>query len=208
MNEVETSPSTHEPSPAPESWLPDWSPWAVLGGLLSLGLLGGIGLIPLRVPQLAATTAREVSTTQAEPANKGPRVTLRGTSASSAAPVPDPGSSPAAASGDAKIAVSHLVVSHKDSPLGKHHKIARTKEEAKRRAEGALVRARKGEDFGKLVVEFSDEPGAAERKGNLGKFRHKDAIKPFADAAFHLKPGEVSGIVETSFGYHVIRRTE
>jgi parvulin-like peptidyl-prolyl isomerase len=101
-----------------------------------------------------------------------------------------------------------LVVSHKDSPLGKHHKIARTKEEAKRRAEAALARAKRGEDFAKLVAEFSDEPGAAERQGKFGRFRYKDAIKPFADAAFALKAGELSGVVETGFGYHVIRRTE
>jgi hypothetical protein len=171
-------------------------------------LLGGIGLVPVRVPKLAAITAREVSTTEAEPANQGPTVRLRSTSRSSVALAPGEGSTPAATRGDGKIAVSHLVVSHKDSPLGKHHKIARTREEAKRRAEGALARARKGEDFAKLVAEFSDEPGAAERKGHLGKFRHKDAIKPFADAAFQLEPSELSGVVETNFGYHVIRRTE
>jgi NIMA-interacting peptidyl-prolyl cis-trans isomerase 1 len=173
-----------------------------------LGLLGGLGLVPLRVPRLAASTASDGSTTEAVPAKTGPKVKLRGMSASSAAPAPGQGSPAGAARGDAKVSVAHLVVSHKDSPLGKHHKITRTKEEAKKRAEAAMLRAKKGEDFGKLVAEFSDEPGAAERQGKFGRFRYKDAVKPFADAAFALKPGELSGVVETGFGYHVIRRTE
>jgi parvulin-like peptidyl-prolyl isomerase len=86
--------------------------------------------------------------------------------------------------------------------------ITRTKDEAKKRADQVLARAKKGEDFGKLADELSDDPSAKMNHGALGRFTQTTMVKPFADAAFALKPGEVSGIVETPFGFHVIKRTE
>jgi parvulin-like peptidyl-prolyl isomerase len=86
--------------------------------------------------------------------------------------------------------------------------IERSKEDAKKRAEQLLVRARKGEDFGKLADDASDDPSAKRNHGSLGRFTREQMVKPFADAAFALKPGEVSTLVETPFGFHVIKRTE
>jgi parvulin-like peptidyl-prolyl isomerase len=86
--------------------------------------------------------------------------------------------------------------------------ITRTKEEAKARALEGLAKVKKGEDFAKVVAEYSDEPGAAGRGGALGSFTPDRMVKPFADAAFALKVGQVSGLVETDFGYHVIKRTK
>lgn len=71
-----------------------------------------------------------------------------------------------------------------------------------------LQRARAGGDFAALAREFSDEPGAAERAGALGRFARGVMAPPFEQAAFALQVGQMSGIVETPFGYHIIRRSQ
>lgn len=105
------------------------------------------------------------------------------------------------------IAAQHVLVAYrgaKRAPGG----ITRSKDEAKKRAEEALAKARKGDDFTEVVKAYSDEPGAAERLGSLGKFKRDVMAKPFADAAFKLKVGEISDVVETEFGFHVIKRNQ
>jgi peptidyl-prolyl cis-trans isomerase C len=78
-----------------------------------------------------------------------------------------------------------------------------------KKAETATARAKK-EDFAKLAAELSEEPGAAERGGDLNFFPLKGAmVEEFADAAFKLKKDEVSAEpVRTQFGYHVIKVTD
>jgi parvulin-like peptidyl-prolyl isomerase len=84
----------------------------------------------------------------------------------------------------------------------------RSKEQAYNVAKDVLRRARAHEDFARLAVEFSDEPNAAQRGGSLGRFGHGQMVPEFEAAAFKLDVGEISDIVESPFGYHVIQRTE
>lgn len=75
-------------------------------------------------------------------------------------------------------------------------------------AESLRQRAAAGEDFAALATEFSQDPGSAARGGDLGFFGRGQMVAPFEEAAFALEPGQVSPVVETPFGYHVIRMEE
>lgn len=59
--------------------------------------------------------------------------------------------------------------------------------------------------FAELAKQHSQDPGSAANGGDLGTFPREAMVKPFADAAFSMKPGEISGPVETQFGYHIIQ---
>ncbi|MEW6086875.1 MAG: peptidylprolyl isomerase [Candidatus Omnitrophota bacterium] len=77
------------------------------------------------------------------------------------------------------------------------------------KAKDILKRVKKGEDFGKLASEFSEDPSAKRNNGDLGTFSKGDMVPEFDNAIFALKIGEItSDPVKTSFGYHIIKRTE
>ncbi|MDP2686772.1 MAG: peptidylprolyl isomerase [Aequorivita sp.] len=66
-------------------------------------------------------------------------------------------------------------------------------------------RAVKGEDFTQLAKIYSEEPGAKESGGNLGYFSVFNMVYPFENAAYNTKVGEISKIIRTSFGYHILK---
>jgi len=78
---------------------------------------------------------------------------------------------------------------------------------AKSKAEDLLQKLRAGADFAKFAKEYSDDPANRERGGDLGFFARGEMVKPFEDAAFRLKPGQLD-IVQSQFGYHIIRVDE
>jgi parvulin-like peptidyl-prolyl isomerase len=80
-----------------------------------------------------------------------------------------------------------------------------TKDEARKKAASILERIQKGEDFATLAKENSDDPGSKTSGGDLGYFAKGKMVPEFEAAAFSLKPGQVSGLVETKYGFHIIR---
>ncbi len=84
------------------------------------------------------------------------------------------------------------------------HILVATEDDAKK----VEARLKAGEDFAKVAKEVSKDPGSAEQGGDLGWFTKDRMVKEFADAAFNMKPGEVSQPVKTQFGYHVIKLEE
>jgi len=105
------------------------------------------------------------------------------------------------------IRASHILLSYAGSMV-QDPTVTRTKEEALEAITliadsldaGLIV-------FGKAAYNNSDCP-SSEDGGDLGSFGEGNMVKEFADAAFSLEPGEISDIVETEFGYHIIQRTE
>lgn len=82
------------------------------------------------------------------------------------------------------------------------------KEKLKEKAEAVLKRVRSGEDFAKLAEEFSDDVGSKTKGGDLGFFPKGKMIPQFEKAAFALKAGDVSDVIESPYGYHIIKVEE
>ena len=83
------------------------------------------------------------------------------------------------------------------------------KAEAKKKAEQVLAEVKKNPaKFAELAKKYSQDPGSAEKGGDLGTFGRGAMVKPFEDAAFSMKVGDISGLVQSDFGYHIIKLNE
>lgn len=82
------------------------------------------------------------------------------------------------------------------------------KKKAREKAEEVLKKIKAGEDFAKLATDVSDDPGSKSKGGDLGFFPRGRMAKPFEESAFSLKPGQLSEIVESPFGFHIIKVEE
>lgn len=103
------------------------------------------------------------------------------------------------------VHVQHVLVKHADAKNPREG-VTRTREEACLRAEEALAAMKGGATFEDVVKTFSDEAGAATRSGELGVVKRSDVQPAFADAAFLLSLNQLSDVVETEFGFHLILR--
>ncbi len=79
---------------------------------------------------------------------------------------------------------------------------------ARAKIDTVMQKIKAGEDFAELAKQYSNDSGSAKNGGDLGFFGRRMMVKEFDEAAFNLKPGEVSDVVRTNFGYHIIKVTE
>jgi peptidyl-prolyl cis-trans isomerase C len=99
------------------------------------------------------------------------------------------------------VRTSHILIGVPEGSTPEQDKLAR------QRAEAILERVKKGEDFAKLAKENSMDPSASQG-GDIGMTEGGVLEPPYEEAAAKLKVGEVSGIVKTSYGYHIIKLTD
>ena len=102
-----------------------------------------------------------------------------------------------------KVRASHILLMYKGSARSS---ATRSKDEAKQQIEDLKNQIDGGADFAALAKQHSDCPSSADG-GDLGEFGRGQMVKPFEDTAFALPVGQTSGVVETDFGYHLIKRT-
>lgn len=110
--------------------------------------------------------------------------------------------------GPARIGARHILISFK----GAQHAIpgvTRSEAEARALAEQIAREAKQpNSDWNALAAKYTDEPGSKETGGDLGKFGRGQMVAPFEKAAFALPVGEVSDVVQSPFGFHIIQRYE
>ncbi|OAG27443.1 peptidylprolyl isomerase [Thermodesulfatator autotrophicus] len=101
-----------------------------------------------------------------------------------------------------KVRARHILI--EVSQNASKEEVQKALEKAKKIRERLL----KGEDFAKLAKKYSDDPGTKDKGGDLGFFTRGQMIKEFEEAAFSLKPGEISEPVRSPFGFHIIKVEE
>lgn len=100
-----------------------------------------------------------------------------------------------------QVKASHILICYNNTMFCTSE---RTESEAKTRAEEVLQKAKEGKDFAELAKEYSDDNSAA-KGGDLGYFARGQMVKEFEETAFSLSKNQVSDLVKTQFGYHIIK---
>lgn len=105
-----------------------------------------------------------------------------------------------------EVKASHILISTQDA----EGKALSDKDKAnkKKEAEDILAKIKAGEDFGDLAKKYSNDPGSAKNGGDLGFFAKGVMVAEFENTAFSLEKGKVSDLVESEFGYHIIKVTD
>lgn len=102
-----------------------------------------------------------------------------------------------------RVRASHILLMYKGSDRSSND---RSKQDAAAEIRAIAQQIAGGKDFAELAKEHSDCPSAS-AGGDLGEFGRGSMVKPFEEAAFNMPVGQVSDVVETQFGYHLILRT-
>lgn len=102
------------------------------------------------------------------------------------------------------VRASHILIMDKKDSLGK----ITDSIGSYNKALDILNQVKNGGDFYKLAVENSEDPGSAQKGGDLGFFERRRMVQQFDSVAFSLKPGELSDVVRTPFGFHIIKVTD
>ncbi len=102
------------------------------------------------------------------------------------------------------VTVKHILIGFEQSEDGTVSDEAKAK--AKKTAEEVLAKANAGEDFDQLIEKYNTDPGATDEGYTFAQ--DGSMVKPFEDASFALKVGQISGLVETDYGYHIIKRMD
>lgn len=201
--------------------------WLVVLAVLTTGCFGNSRYNSVSAQANANTSSKEgIVKTAADPRTNDPTAAgplpLGPTPGASASlSTPDPSFAPTASSAatdpngakkppkeaPSRIGARHVLVQWMGSERAPAA-VVRSKDQALIVAQDVLRRAKAGDDFVRLAVEFSDEPSAAARGGSLGRFGHGQMVGAFEAAAFKLEVGQISDIVESPFGFHIIQRTE
>ena len=103
-----------------------------------------------------------------------------------------------------QVHAQHILIAHKDARNASGAAQKRSKDEAQKLADKVHKLAQTG-DFSALAQQYSDEPLAKERQGDLGFFKREDMAAPFSAAAFALAKNKISAVTATDFGFHIIK---
>ena len=104
-----------------------------------------------------------------------------------------------------QVKASHILVAFKGSPAAQKDKPELTEEQAKAKADEIRKKLVAGADFAETAKKESDDTGSGSRGGELGSFGRGQMVPEFEEAAFSSKPGEITPVVRTQFGYHIIK---